>query len=50
MAESAEGVSPCRGAHPKRSKAIKPKSKRFMVSLLDGLILKKLPYEKITER
>src|SRR6476469_10411837 len=36
------------GAHPKSSKAINPKRKRFIVSLPDGLILRKLPYERIT--
>jgi hypothetical protein len=35
-------------AHPKRMKAIETKRNRFIVSLLDGSILKNLPYEKIT--
>src|SRR6266496_6732235 len=39
----------CCGAHPKRMKAIRPKIKRFIFSLLDAFILRKLPYEKITE-
>jgi hypothetical protein len=43
-----ERTSVC-GAHPKRNKAIHPNSKRFMISLLDGVIVRKLPYEKITE-
>src|SRR6185503_5038841 len=50
MEESADCSSAWRGAHPKRSKAIKLKRKRFISSLLDGFILRKLPYEKITER
>src|SRR5688572_1517047 len=39
----------CCGAHPKRRKAINPKIRRFIFSLLDASILRKLPYEKITE-
>src|SRR5919106_233126 len=35
-------------AHPKRMKAVNPRRKRFIVSLLDGSILKNLPYKKIT--
>src|SRR5687767_7092586 len=35
-------------AHPKRMKAVNPRRKHFIVSLLDGSILKNLPYEKIT--
>jgi hypothetical protein len=46
---------PCavlRDAHPKRNKAVNPtsvESERFIISLSDESILKKLPYEKITE-
>jgi hypothetical protein len=29
-------------------KAVNPKSRRFIVSLLDDLILSNLPYERIT--
>src|SRR5688500_17988452 len=39
----------CCGAHPKRRKAINPKNRRFIFSHLDAPILRKLPYEKITE-
>jgi hypothetical protein len=39
----------CTDAHPKRRKAVHPKSKHFIVSLLDVPILRKLPYERITE-
>src|SRR5215208_4046613 len=49
MAESACWISPCCEAHPTRMEAIKLKSKRFIVSLLDAFILRKLPYERITE-
>jgi hypothetical protein len=50
MEESVDGISTGRGAHPKSNKAIHPKSRCFIGTLLDGVILKKLPYEKITER
>src|SRR4030095_9748310 len=35
-------------AHPKSIKAVNPKSRYFIVGLLDGFILSNLPYEKIT--
>src|SRR5688572_22879706 len=52
IAESTDDAlgSFCCGAHPKRRKAINPKTRRFIFSLLDLSILRKFPYEKITER
>jgi hypothetical protein len=38
------------GEQPKRRKATHPRSRRFIISLLDEVILRKLPYEKLTER
>src|SRR5215216_2838226 len=52
IAESTDcaGDSFCCGAHPKRMKASNPKRKRFMIiSLPDVFILRKLPYERITD-
>ena len=48
MEESMGGTLPRCRAHPQRNKAINPKRNRFIISLLDVLILRKLPYEKIT--
>src|ERR1700752_1479067 len=48
MAESDCCVISCPNAHPKRMKAVNPKSRCFIVSLLDGFILSNLPYKKIT--
>jgi hypothetical protein len=48
MGDSAARDSGCPGAHPKSRKAIKLNRKCFIVSLSDGLILRELPYEKIT--
>jgi hypothetical protein len=50
MEEAGDGTGVCCSAHPKRNKAIDPKSKRFIRGLLDGMIVRKLPYEKLTER
>jgi hypothetical protein len=36
-------------AHPKRSRASNPNIKFRIISVLDGVILRKLPYEKITK-
>src|SRR5688500_11780068 len=49
MEESPDCTSACRGAHPNKSNEIKLINKRFIVSLLDGFILRKLPYVNITE-
>src|ERR1041384_7472960 len=48
IVEFADFIVLCPDAHPKRVKTKNPKSKRFIVNLLDVLILRKLPYEKIT--
>src|SRR5215211_4625645 len=41
-------TSACCAAHPKRTIDKNPINQRFMFSLLDAPIVRKLPYEKIT--
>src|SRR5690554_1987374 len=45
----AEGGKDAFAAHPSNKKESHPSTKRFTIYLLDGVILKKLPYEKLTE-